>query len=198
MAQKNNSTPSSPPRELANQLLHALKTGRVASAFLESYAKQFDRPEATAHPERRRELEAMLEREMLLAMTSHIARSANAAARNISKRANRALEPVKFLRDVIAAIAKESNWTAGDAMEFRGDLEIYRHLSAVVAARASSTRSRIVAAGPFVDRCAILLDPSMIENASRAAAKLLLQLELQSEKLFQEAFSKRSTPKKSR
>jgi hypothetical protein len=191
MAQKNNSTPSTPPRELAKQLLHALKTGRVASAFLESYAKQFDRPEATAHPERRRELETMLEREMLLAMTSHIARTANAAARNIPRRTKltRSNDPVTFLRDLIAAIAKESNWTAGDAVDFRSDLEMYRHLSAVVAARASTTRSRIVVAGPFVDRCAILLDPSMIENASRAAGKLLLQLELQSEKLLEEALN---------
>jgi hypothetical protein len=189
MAQKINSTPSTPPRELAKQLLHALKTGRVASTFLESYAKQFDRPEATAHPERRRELEAMLDREMLLAMTAHIARVADANARRASSRRaprTRNADPTIFLRDLVAAIAKESNWTAGDAMEFRGDLEIYRRLTAAVASRASSTRSRIVVAGPFVDRCAILLDPSMIENASRAAGKLLLQLESQSEKLWEE------------
>lgn len=198
MAQKNNSTSFTPPRELAKLLLSALKSGRVASTFLESYAKQFDRPEATAHPERRRELETMLEREMLLAMTSHIARTASAAARNTPRRVNRAPDPTTFLRDLIAAIAKESNWTAGDAVDFRGDLEMYRHLSAVVAARASATRSRIVVAGPFVDRCAILLDPSMIENASRAAGKLLPQLELQSEKLFQEVTSKSSAQKKSR
>jgi hypothetical protein len=200
MPQKNNSMPSTPPRELAKQLLDALKTGRVASTFLESYAKQFDRPEATAHPERRRELETMLEREMLLAITAHIARTAELNSRRVPRSVRRSPkdDPNIFLRDLLAAIAKESNWTAGDAMEFRGDLEIYRHLSAIVAARASSTRSRIVAAGPFVDRCAILLDPSMIENASRAAGKLLLQLEAQSEKLFQEVFSKSSTQKKSR
>jgi hypothetical protein len=200
MPQKNNSTFSTPPRELGKQLLHALKTGRVASAFLESYAKQFDRPEATAHPERRRELEIMLEREMLLAMTAHIARSTEiiARARRTSRAPQSKVDPAKFLRELLAGIASESNWTAGDAMEFRSDLEIYRHLSAVVAARASATRARIVPAGPFVDRCAILLDPSMIENASRAAGKLLLQLELQSDKLFQEVVNQGTTQKKSR
>jgi hypothetical protein len=187
MPQKNNPPPT-PPRELAKQLLHALKAGRVASTFLESYAKQFDRPEATAHPERRRELETMLDREMLLAMTAHIARVAeqNARSRRTPRSSKSKDDPATFLRDLIAAIAKESNWTAGDAMEFRGDLEIYRHLSAVLASRSSATRARIVPAGPFVDRCAILLDPSMIENASRAAGKLLLQLESQSEKLLLE------------
>jgi hypothetical protein len=200
MPQKINSTPSTPPRALAKQLRDALKTGRVASAFLESYAKQFDRPEATAHPERRRELEIMLEREMLLAMTAHIARSTEiiARARRTSRAPQSKVDPAKFLRELLAGIAAESNWTAGDAMEFRSDLEIYRHLSAVVAARASATRARFVPAGPFVDRCAILLDPSMIENASRAAGKLLLQLEAQSEKLFQEVLNQKSTQKKFR
>jgi len=198
MPQKNN-PPMSPPRELAKQLLHALKTGRIASAFLESYAKQFDRPEATAHPERRRELEVMLDREMLLAMTAHIARTTeiNARGRRTSFRTSRSskssVEPATFLRDLVAFLAKESNWTAGDAMEFRGDLEIYRRLAAVIAARSSATRSRIVVAGPFVDRCAILLDPSMIENASRAAGKLLLQLEALADKLFLESTRLRNT-----
>jgi hypothetical protein len=188
MPQKNN-PPSTPPRELAKLLLHALKSSRLASAFLESYAKQFDRPEATAHPERRRELETMLDREMLLAMTAHIARVALLNARQSSRRAPRArnVDPTVFLRELLAALAKESNWTAGDAMEFRGDLEIYRHLTALAASRSSPTRSRVVLAGPFVDRCAILLDPSMIENASRAAGKLLLQLEVLADKMFLES-----------
>lgn len=199
MAQKNN-PPSTPPRELAKQLLHHLKAGRPASAFLESYAKQFDRPEATAHPERRRELETMLDREILLAMTAHLARLADLNFRQISRRAprTRKTDPNIFLRDLIVALAKESGWTAGDAMEFRSDLEIYRHLTAVAAARVASTRSRIVPAGPFVDRCAILLDPSMIENASRAAGRLLLQLQTHSDKLFQEVVNPAPAKQKSR
>jgi hypothetical protein len=191
MAQKNNPASSTPPSELAKLLLHALKTGRTASTFLETYAEQFDRPEATAHPERRRELETMLDREMLLAMTARVALTSeiNARARRAPRTSKN--DPAAFLRELLAAIAKESNWTAGDAMEFRGDLEIYRRLTAVAAARAAQTRSRIVPAGPFVDRCAILLDPSMIENASRAAGKLLLQLESQSDKLLEEVLKLR-------
>jgi hypothetical protein len=191
MPKKNNPATPTPPRELAKQLLHALKTGRVASAFLESYAKQFDRPEATAHPERRRELEVMLDREMLLAMTAHLARITQANIRSGPRRTARSsksnIDLAAFLRELVASLAKESNWTAGDTMEFRGDLEIYRRLTAVAAARASTTRTRFVPAGPFVDRCAILLDPSMIENASRAAGKLLLQLETLTDKLFLES-----------
>lgn len=83
-------------------------------------------------------------------------------------------------------------------MEFRGDLEIYRHLTALAASRSSQTRSRVVPAGPFVDRCAILLDPSMIENASRAAGKLLLQLEAQADQLLLEVLNPMTAQKKSR
>src|ERR1039457_1430030 len=117
MAQKNNS-PSTPPRELAKQLLHALKSERVASVFLESYAKQFDRPEAIAHLERRRELEAMLDREMLLAMAAHVARVAESNARRSPRRATRTRndDPAAFLRDLVTALAKESGWTAGDPL----------------------------------------------------------------------------------
>jgi hypothetical protein len=193
MAQKDKPAPSTPPRELAKQLLHVLKTERIASTFIENYAKQFDRPEASAHPQRRRELEAMLDREILLAMTARIARTVETNALRAPRRARltSVQDPKKFLRELIAALAKESNWTAGDAMEFRGDLEIYRHLTALAALRSSQTRSRVVPAGPFVDRCAILLDSSMIENASRAAGKLLLQLEAQSVKLLEEGVKRR-------
>jgi hypothetical protein len=199
MAQKNKPTSSTSPRELAKQLLHVVKTERIASTFIESYAKQFDRPEASAHPQRRRELEAMLDREILLAMTAHIARTVESNVFRALRRARPTpkQDPAKFLRELIAALAKESGWTAGDAMEFRGDLEIYRRLTAAAASHFASSRSRIAPAGPFVDRCAILLDSSMIENASRAAGKLLLQLEAQANKLFEEV-SQVSTQTKSR
>jgi hypothetical protein len=198
MTQKTNS--SSPPRELAKHLLRVLKSERMAATFIENYAKQFDRPEASAHPQRQRELEIMLGREMLLAMTSYVARAIELSARGPAHGSSRSrrLDPTAFLRELISALAKESGWTAGDAMEFRSDLEIYRRLNASTASRFASTRSRIVPAGPFVDRCAILLDPSMIENASRAAGKLLLQLEAQADKFLTEVLNQASATKISR
>jgi len=186
-------TELSPPQKLAQRLLAALRPGKISSAFIENYARQFDRPEAVAHAERRRELEIILEREILLAMS---ARVASALEETASRRAPRGRSrpatenPMAFLRDLLAALASESQWTAGDAMEFRGDLEIYRRLAAVLrssASRSGASRSRTAPRGPFVDRCAILLDPSMIENATRAAGKLLLQIEALTDKLLVES-----------
>ena len=48
--------------------------------------------------------------------------------------------------------------------------------------------SRSAAGGPFVDRCAFLLDPSMMENARQAAAKFLRQIEALVAKEFAEIF----------
>jgi hypothetical protein len=180
------------PHQLAVRLLAGRACGKLAATFIENYARQFDRPEASAHPERRRELEIMLDREVLLAMTARVMNLLEeSSSRRLTRAGTRAikLNPPAFLRDLLAAIALESNWTAGDAMEFRGDLEIYRRLAAVLhsaASRSGASRSRTAPRGPFVDRCAILLDPSMIENATRAAGKLLLQIEALTDKLFEE------------
>jgi hypothetical protein len=193
-------TDSSPPHKLAKLLLAALGGGKLAATFIEGYARQFDRPEASAHPERRRELEIIIGREILLAMTAHVARtleenSSRAAERRGSRRAKD--NPAAFLRELFTAVARESKWTAGDAMEFRGDLEIYRSLAAAArssALHSGASRSRISPGGPFVDRCAILLDPSMIENASRASGKFLLQIEALTDKLFVETMQAGKTP----
>lgn len=176
------------PRELAGRMLAELSSAHLAVAFVDTYARQFDRPEASAHPERRRELEAILDREILLAMSARVVNNfeEGTSRRRTRIRGNRRPEddPALFLRDLLAMLAKESRWTAGDAMEFRGDLEIYRRLTATHAGRSRPGSTRTAPGGPFVDRCAILLDPSMIENASRAAGKFLLQIEGLADKLF--------------
>lgn len=201
MPRAKNSEPS-PPHKLAQQMLAALHGGKLSAAFIENYARQFDRPEAIAHADRRRELEIILEREILLAMTARVItileepalRGAPSRRSSIQKE-----NPTVFLKELLAALARESKWTAGDAMEFRGDLEIYRHLAAVLrssASRSGASRSRIAPRGPFVDRCAILLDPSMIENATAAAGKLLLQIETITDKLFEEATQPPNIPRR--
>jgi hypothetical protein len=163
-----------------------LASQRLSAKFIEDYAKQFDRPEASAHPQRRRELEVILEREMLLAMTARAAALMEGNALRRRGGTSAADSPSAFLRDLADGIARESGWTAGDAMEFRADLGVYQNLAAVAASRSRERGSRRVAGGPFVDRCAILLDPSMIENASRAAGNLLRQLEAKTDQLFVE------------
>lgn len=190
---KGQRTPS-PSQDLAKRVLASVGGARLATNFVDDYAQQFHRPEASAHPARRKELETILGREILLAMAARVASLAqeNASRRRAPARGKRiaSLDPSAFLRDFVAALSRESGWTAGDAMEFRGDLEIYRRLGAANTLRAISGRARSATGGPFVDRCAILLDPSMIENATRAAGKLLPQIEALAENLFNEVLNR--------
>ncbi len=181
-----------PPRELARRIVAEISRAKFAPAFLEGYAREFNRADVIAHFDRRRELESILSREILLAIAARIAlalEEQNTPARGQrSKRLARGRRLPRpfiqwnsgtFIRELAAAIARESGWTLGDSVEFQSDLQIYISLSkAPIPGRSTSGRTQAARhRNPFVDRCAILLDPSMLENASRAAAKLLVQIE---------------------
>jgi hypothetical protein len=183
----------SPPRELARRIVAEMSRARFAPAFLESYAREFNRADVVAHLERRRELEPIISREILLAIAARIAltlQEQNSPSHGQrGKRGARARPFIQwnsgtFIRELAAAIARESGWTLGDSVEFQSDLQIYVSLlKAPASGRTQAARHR----SPFVDRCAILLDPSMLENASRAAAKLLVRIESLSDHLIKDS-----------
>jgi len=179
---KSSDRPLPPPQDLAFRIVSAIRSGNLAAAFIQSYAAHYDRQEFLVHAERSRELQSILEREILLAAASHVLLLAEDLWRQgrSSKSTKRLADPARFVRDFIAAVGLEKRWTAGDVVEFRGEFGLYQAIAAAGAAKASGVpRSfrRNVAGGPFVDRCAFLLDPSMMENARQAAAKLLREIE---------------------
>jgi hypothetical protein len=190
----------SPPRDLARRIVAEMSRAKFASALLDSYAREFNRADVIAHSERRGELEVILSREILLAIAARIAltiEERNAPSRGHS-RGRRARPFIQwnagtFIRELAAAISRESGWTLGDSVEFQSDLQIYRTLSrAPSSSRSASTRIQVARhRSPFVDRCAIVLDPSMLENASRAAAKLLLRINSLADHLLEEELKPR-------
>jgi hypothetical protein len=86
-------------------------------------------------------------------------------------------DAVAFRRKFLAALTRQQEWSAGDALDFQTDLQIYEDLLA----RNSSTRRNRkpfeAANHPFVDRCAFLLDSSFLEKARMAASRALNDLE---------------------
>jgi len=82
-----------------------------------------------------------------------------------------------FRRKFLASLTRQQGWTAGDALDFQRDLQMYEELLA----RAAETRRRRkpfeTADHPFVDRCAFLLDSSFMENARLAASRALTGIE---------------------
>ena len=77
-----------------------------------------------------------------------------------------------FRRKYLAALTRLQKWTAGDALDFQNDLQMYEELLRVGATR--RRRKPFEAANhPFVDRCAFLLDSSFMEKARLAASRAL-------------------------
>jgi hypothetical protein len=81
-----------------------------------------------------------------------------------------------YRRKYLGALARHQKWSMGDTLDFQRDFQIYEELIA----RSASGRKRKpfeAANHPFVDRCAFLLDSSLLEKARVAASGALTRLE---------------------
>jgi hypothetical protein len=93
-----------------------------------------------------------------------------------------------FREEFFVALGQALRWTDEDAQAFWHDLELYESLSANEPRRPAR---RAIASGPFVDRTALLLDPSLMEHARRAAGKFQLQLNAAADRVLRGVFSRR-------
>jgi hypothetical protein len=98
-----------------------------------------------------------------------------------------------FREEFFVAIGQALRWTDEDARRFWHDLELYENLTAHDARRQQGRSSRAITSGPFVDRTALLLDPSLMEQARRAAGKFQLELNAASDRVLRSIFSRRRT-----
>jgi hypothetical protein len=170
---------SDPPSELAARLPDALQRERLVPRFVDSYVVEHGRYGLQVHAALYRDLLTLLYREALIAMsvrameiaTTEAQSSGKAQARPISKK-----DATAYRRKYLAALARHQGWTAGDALDFQRDFQIYEELIA----RTASVRRRKpfeAANHPFVDRCAFLLDSSFLEKARVAASSALNDIE---------------------
>jgi hypothetical protein len=95
-----------------------------------------------------------------------------------------------FREEFFVAIGQALRWTDEDAQSFWHDLELYESLSDSEPRRQPR---RAIASGPFVDRTALLLDPSLMEQARRAAGKFQVELDAAADRVLRTAFSRRRT-----
>lgn len=94
-----------------------------------------------------------------------------------------------FREEFFVALGQALNWTEEDADEFWRDLELYEKLSEHGSRRKTRREARAIAAGPFVDRVAFLLDPSLMEQARRAASKFHAELDTASDRVLRKVLS---------
>jgi hypothetical protein len=199
-------------REAAVLLLSALDRDEMVQRFLDIYAAESRRPGRADHPAHYREQLETIRREAILAMVLRVeaalpqqlkvrvrVRGAKGPGKaGKARRASPARKPTielaiplldLFREEFFVALGQALRWSDEDAKSFWRDLEIYERLSAREPRRSTSRLSG--ASGPFVDRTAIILDPSLMEQARRAAAKFQLELNGAADRTLRTVFSRR-------
>jgi hypothetical protein len=167
------------PSELAERLPEALQRERLIPRFVDSYVVEHGRYGLQVHAALYRDLLALLQREALIAASMRALEmaaeepqaSGRSKARPMLKK-----DAAAYRRKYLGALARHEGWTAGDALDFQRDLQIYEEL---IARTASARRRKPFEAAnhPFVDRCAFLLDSSFLEKARVAASRALNEIE---------------------
>jgi hypothetical protein len=98
-----------------------------------------------------------------------------------------------FREEFFVALGQALQWSDADAREFWRDLELYEKLAGGERRGPTGRAGRTFASGPFVDRTGLLLDPSLMEQARRAAGKFQLELNAAADRVLRRVFSRRRT-----
>jgi hypothetical protein len=203
-------------REAATVLLATLDRNEMVARFLDMYAAEHRRPGRADQPSFYREQLQMIRRESILAavlrieaaLPSRLKVSVNVrggrrppqkkkkghkASRSKSRHRTTGLDmAIPFLdlfrEEFFVALGQSLGWSEEDAQEFWRDLELYEMLAAREPSRPSR---RTGASGPFVDRVALLLDPSLMEQARRAAGKFQPEINAAADRVLRKVFSRR-------
>jgi len=168
------------PGSLAQRLPETLLRERIVPRFVDNYVLDNGRHALQVHAALYRDLLNLLQREGLLAICARSLEVVCNEPPPIGKAKPRPMlrkDAAIFRRKFLAALTRQMKWTAGDALDFQSDLQMYEELIA----RANSTRRTRkpfeAANHPFVDRCAFVLDSSFMEKARLASSKALTDIE---------------------
>ncbi|MBZ5501495.1 MAG: hypothetical protein LAN59_04525 [Acidobacteriia bacterium] len=201
-------------REAASLLLATLRRDEMVARFLDLYAAEYRRPGRADQPGLYREQMETIRREAILAMVLHIEAALPARLKvGVSVRGTKRPQKKKkgkksararpakrkasldlvipfldlFREEFFVALGQTLDWTDSDAQEFWHDLELYEKLTGREPRRAA----RAAASGPFVDRVALLLDPSLMEQARRAAGQFQTELHGAADRVLRKVFTRR-------
>jgi hypothetical protein len=174
---------------LANNMLVALVHDRIVGRFVAGYVAEHDRRGILGGPARDRELAETMGREILLAMIVevHEVLPVFFGKKQKSKLKSEEKEAIDaFSRELLNALVRAQNWNGEDRQQFRRDLALYSDFSArqEMMANARKKGKSPEEEAPFIARIALLLDPSMLEEARRAARKFYGDVERLAQKLL--------------
>jgi hypothetical protein len=203
-------------REAAFFLLATLDRDEMVQRFLDMYAAEFRRPGRADQPVHYREQLQTIRREAILAMTLRVEAAlptrlkvhvsvrntrTSAIKKKKGKKTARQKKPRSagleiaiplldlFREEFFVALGQSLDWSQDDAQQFWRDYSLYEKLSAKESRANSRHPARGSVSGPFVDRTAMLLDPSLMDQARRAAGKFQLELNTAADRVLRKVFS---------
>lgn len=168
------------PAELGERITEALNRERIVPRFVDSYVIENGRHALQVHASLYRDLLSLLQREALLALSVRALEIVCDEPRPAGRSKPRPMlrrDATAFRRKFLAALTRQQGWSAGDALDFQRDLQMYEELLARTASIRRSRKPFEAANHPFVDRCAFLLDSSFMEKARLAASRALTGIE---------------------
>ncbi|HVA93280.1 MAG TPA: hypothetical protein VNI36_00090 [Candidatus Dormibacteraeota bacterium] len=161
---------------LANNMLACIERGSLVGDFVAVYMDEYDRSGILGGADRDRELVETIGREVVLAMIVEIPRVlprffGKTQGSKLTKDEKESIEA--FFGEWMAALGRAWNWKAEDKRRFSHDLELYSNAGAprIAGKKARKQEKTPQEEPPFIGRVALLLDPSMLDQARQAARK---------------------------
>ncbi len=175
--------------ELAHLLARAVGPGAMAAQFIHSYAGRHNRRALLGNPQQIREMESTIGREALLVMAFEVRRRVPRAFASGSRgvpRPDEAAVAEVFASEFLASLGRILSGPSQEPAAFDRDLKLYDRWTTRRETRAVAASVSVTAESPFPDRCAMLLDPSMMEAARREAADFEIELLRETAKIFEQ------------
>jgi len=182
---------------LANNMFTALGRGRVVDRFVAAYVAEYNRAAILGGASRDRELAETIGREAMLAMIHEVPQ---VLPRFFGKKQHATLKEEEktamdaFFLELMAALGRVWGWNAQDRRQFGHDLDLYSECAArpVKVAKGRKRGKVREEDPPFIGRVALLLDPSMLDQARRAAREFHVDVRRLARKILSQTLHSRS------
>ena len=182
---------------LANNMFTALGRGRVVDRFVAAYVAEYNRAAILGGASRDRELAETIGREAMLAMIHEVPQ---VLPRFFGKKQHATLKEEEktamdaFFLELMAALGRVWGWNAQDRRQFGHDLDLYSECAARPVKLAKGRKRGKVREEdpPFIGRVALLLDPSMLDQARRAAREFHEDVRRLARKILSQTLHSRS------
>jgi hypothetical protein len=182
---------------LANNMFTALGRGRVVDRFVAAYVAEYNRAAILGGASRDRELAETIGREAMLAMIHEVPQ---VLPRFFGKKQHATLKEEEktamdaFFLELMAALGRVWGWNAQDRRQFGHDLDLYSECAARPVKLAKGRKRGKVREEdpPFIGRVALLLDPSMLDQARRAAREFHVDVRRLARKILSQTLHSRS------